>query len=68
MNKVKKIGDLTLNEAFGLYQKHCNNNHCDKCPIRDCKFVIYNLGLNFYGELISKEDLDKEIEVEEDED
>ncbi len=61
----KKIGDLTINEAFELHQKNCKNISCDKCSIRNCNFVICDLFLNINGEGMPKEYLDQEIEVEE---
>jgi len=53
----KKIGDLTLKEV----QEICNKG-CDNCPR---KLVAVCKKLGFY--LCMLENLDKEIEVEEDE-
>lgn len=61
----KKIGDLTLKEAFKLNKKHCQKYTCDKCPIKNCKDVITDLFLNIDGENMPEEYLNQEIEVEE---
>ena len=61
----KKIGDLTIKEAFELNQKHCHKYECHRCPIKNCKEVIVNLFLNIDGENMPKAYLDQEIEVEE---
>ena len=65
--KEKKIGDLTLKEAFELNKKHCQKDMCCRCPIKDCKDVICDLFLNIDGEDMPEEYLDQEIEVEDDE-